>query len=336
MHMADALISPAVGGVMWGAAAGGVAWCSRVAGRRLDDRRIPLMGVLGAFVFAAQMVNFAIPGTGSSGHLGGGLLLAVLLGPHAAFLTISSVLVIQALIFADGGLLALGCNIINLGFFPAFIAYPLVYRPLVGDAASGRRITAASIAAAVVGLQLGAFAVVLETVASGVAALPFATFALLMQPVHLAIGLVEGVVTAALLTFLHSARPELFTGKALPSGVGRRVLAGMLMAALFAAAGLSWFASSKPDGLEWSIARATGNSPPPAVEGVHATLARIQGKLAFLHGYSVPAGNEEKADRAGTSQAGVVGGGITLAVVLVAGRLLCRKRKGSGKRYGTV
>ena len=77
------------------------------------------MGVLGAFIFAAQMINFTIPATGSSGHLGGGLILTILLGPYAAFLTIASVLMVQALFFADGGLLALGCNIFNLGFFPA-------------------------------------------------------------------------------------------------------------------------------------------------------------------------------------------------------------------------
>ncbi len=76
---------------------------------------IPLMGVLGAFIFAAQMINFTIPGTGSSGHLGGGMILAILLGPHAAFLVMASVLTVQALFFADGGLLALGCNIWNLG-----------------------------------------------------------------------------------------------------------------------------------------------------------------------------------------------------------------------------
>ena len=91
------------------------------------------MGVAGAFVFAAQMLNFAIPGTGSSGHLGGALLLAILLGPEAAFLVMASILAVQALFFADGGLLALGCNIFNLGFFPAFVAYPLVYRRIVGD-----------------------------------------------------------------------------------------------------------------------------------------------------------------------------------------------------------
>ena len=99
MHMADALLSPAMGGIMWTATAATTFYCSRKVQSQLDNKKNPLMGVLGAFVFAAQMTNFAIPGTGSSGHIGGGLLLAILLGPHAAFLTLASVLTIQALFF---------------------------------------------------------------------------------------------------------------------------------------------------------------------------------------------------------------------------------------------
>ena len=99
MHMADALLSPGVGATMWTASAGAIAYCSKKVREELDDRKVPLMGVLGAFIFAAQMINFTIPATGSSGHLGGGLILAILLGPHAAFLTIASVLVVQALFF---------------------------------------------------------------------------------------------------------------------------------------------------------------------------------------------------------------------------------------------
>src|SRR5512139_4267208 len=142
MHMADALLSPAVGGTLWVASAGALAHCSAVVRKELDDRKVPLMGVLGAFLFAAQMINFSIPGTGSSGHLGGGLLLAILLGPHAAFLTIASVLVVQAVFFADGGLLALGCNVFNLGFFPAFVAYPFLFRIVAGGGVSGRKLAA--------------------------------------------------------------------------------------------------------------------------------------------------------------------------------------------------
>ena len=126
MHMADALISPAGGGAMWAAGGAVVVYSARKVRSELDESKIPLMGVAGAFVFAAQMLNFAIPGTGSSGHLGGALLLAILLGPEAAFLVMASILAVQALFFADGGLLALGCNMINMGFFSAFVADPLV------------------------------------------------------------------------------------------------------------------------------------------------------------------------------------------------------------------
>jgi cobalt/nickel transport system permease protein len=113
---------------LWVVSGGLIAFCARKVKRTLRDNLVPMMGVLGAFIFAAQMINFSIPGTGSSGHLGGGLILTVLLGPYAAFIVIASVLTVQALFFADGGLLALGCNIFNLGVFPAFVAYPLIYR----------------------------------------------------------------------------------------------------------------------------------------------------------------------------------------------------------------
>jgi cobalt/nickel transport system permease protein len=127
MHMAEALLSPALGVAKWIASGATLAGCSRRVRADGRDYLVPLMGVLGAFVFAAQMVNFTIPGTGSSGHIGDELLLAILLGPAAAFVAIASVLTVHALFFADGGLLALGANIFNLGVFPCFIAFPWVY-----------------------------------------------------------------------------------------------------------------------------------------------------------------------------------------------------------------
>ena len=151
MHMADALLSPAVGTTLWVGSAALGGYASKKLNREIDDRLIPLMGVLGAFIFAAQMINFTIPGTGSSGHLGGGMILAILLGPHAAFLVMASVLAVQALFFADGGLLALGCNIWNLGFYPCYLVYPLLYRPWVGGHRNPGRIVAASLVSAVVG-----------------------------------------------------------------------------------------------------------------------------------------------------------------------------------------
>jgi cobalt/nickel transport system permease protein len=209
MHMADALLSPAVGGTMWAATAGITYYSARKLKQEMDDRKLPLMGVLGAFVFAAQMINFTIPATGSSGHLAGGMILAILLGPYAAFLTMASVITVQALFFADGGLLALGCNIFNMGFFACFVAYPLIYKKLVGEQPTQGRILLGAIAAAILSLQMGAFGVVLETMFSGISDLPFTTFLLLMQPIHLAIGVVEGLVTATVVAFVWKARPEI-------------------------------------------------------------------------------------------------------------------------------
>ncbi|KAF0220454.1 MAG: cobalt/nickel transport system permease [Geobacteraceae bacterium] len=338
MHMADALLSPAVGGIMWAASAGAIAYSSRKVRQQLDDRKAPLMGVLGAFIFAAQMINFTIPGTGSSGHLGGGLLLAVLLGPHAAFLTIASVLVIQALFFADGGLLALGCNIFNMGFFPAFIAYPFIYTSLVNGKSGRGAVTFAAILTAVVGLQLGALAVVLETVFSGISELPFTTFALLMQPIHLAIGVIEGVVTAAVVSFIVKARPEILESGPEAGTAGRYALRnaaiGFFCAAIITGGVISRFASENPDGLEWSIARITGCEELHSPErGVHAALAAVQSKMAFLPDYSFKKNGESKTDaaretagsKAGTSVSGVVGGVVTFVLALLIGLVLKRR-----------
>ena len=186
MHMIDALVSPAVGGIMYAASAAATAVSVNKIKKMPDaEKKLPVMAVSGAFVFAAQMINFTIPGTGSSGHIGGGILLAALLGEGPAFLAIAAVLLIQCLFFADGGLLALGANIFNMGVIPCLLVYPLLFRCIMKKKSRGRLI-GASFASAVVSLQLGAFAVVLETVCSGITQLPFWNFVLLMQPIHLA------------------------------------------------------------------------------------------------------------------------------------------------------
>ena len=304
MHMADALISPAVGGALWAASAAVIAYCSKKIRSEMNDGIVPLMGVMGAFIFTAQMINFTIPVTGSSGHLGGGMILAVLLGPYAAFLTIASVLVVQALFFADGGLLALGCNIFNLGFFPAFIAYPLIYKRIIASSPTARKISIASVLAAVTGLQLGALGVVLETTASGIASLPFAPFLAIMQPIHLAIGVVEGVVTASVISFVSAARPEMLQSAMNTDAVGarplRNVLLGFLVTALLSGGVLSWFASERPDGLEWSIAKVTGQE--------------LKKDAKTVAGSNIS-----------TSLSGVVGGTVTLALCFGIGFALKRR-----------
>lgn len=339
MHMADALVSPAVGGTLWLATAGLIGYSSRKVNQDMDDRRIPLMGVLGAFIFAAQMINFTIPGTGSSGHLGGGMILAVLLGPAAAFLALASVLTVQALFFADGGLLALGCNIFNLGFFPCFVAYPLLYKPLVRGKVSQRRIAIGAVLSAVLGLQLGALAVVFETFLSGISDLPFAAFLLLMQPIHLAIGIVEGFVTAAVLMFLWKARPETLemAAPSKPAGASsfKNVLAALLVVAAVAGGFLSWFASSRPDGLEWSLSRSTGKEAAEAPDkGLYQWLAGIQEKTAFLPDYGFKGAKKEEASKeawpsadSGTSLSGLLGGALTLITLILIGLVLKRRKK---------
>jgi len=348
MHMADALLSPAVGGAFWAATAGTIGYSSKKLAEGTDDRKIPLMGVLGAFIFASQMINFTIPGTGSSGHLGGGMILAILLGPYAAFLVMASVLTVQALFFADGGLLALGCNIWNLGIYPCFIAYPLIYKPLAGNAGSPRRVLVASLASAVVALQLGAFSVVLETLLSGRSELPFGTFLAMMLPIHLAIGVVEGLVTAGVVGYVRSVRPEILdasaSGRPLPSGVSlKKVLVAFLAVAAVTGGALSWFASAYPDGLEWSIGRVTGKGELPERDhGVSAVLKGVQERTAVLpdYGFRPPEGRSEMAPAdapgwpsvdSGTTVSGLIGGALVLGAAMAIGwavRAFRRRRAG--------
>jgi cobalt/nickel transport system permease protein len=331
MHMADALLSPAVGGGMWAVTAGLIGVSSRKIRKEFQENKIPLMGVAGAFVFAAQMINFTIPGTGSSGHIGGGLLLAILLGPWAGFLVMASILVVQALFFADGGLLALGCNIFNLGFWTCFIIYPLIYKPIVGSDLKRSRLFAGSLIGAIAGLQMGAFSVVLQTVLSGITELPFGAFVLAMQPVHLAIGIVEGLVTAAVVLFVHQHRPQVLQSN-LPSDQKKslRFVALSMLAAAFLVGGIaSWFASAYPDGLEWSMSRVSGKEELETPEkGIHSSLAQVQEKTAILPDYSLKGSEVDgpqphcPAVDIGTTLSGLVGGLLTLAAAISVGVVL--------------
>jgi cobalt/nickel transport system permease protein len=361
MHMADALLSPAVGAAFWAGTVGAIAYSARELKENPDEKLVPLMGVLGAFIFAAQMINFTIPGTGSSGHLGGGMILAIILGPYAAFIVMASVLTVQALFFADGGLLALGCNIWNLGIYPCFIAYPFIYRPLVRAAGTPRRIAVAALLSGVVALQLGAFSVVIETLLSARSELPFGAFALVMQPIHLGIGLIEGLATAGVINFFRVARPEILdsviSAQPLPAEASlRRVLSGLLLFALLTGGMLSWFASSDPDGLEWSIEKVLDKPSLPEEEsGIAHALKKIQEKTSFLPEYGFRKAEEapEKAGveqsngtgkggkirhaiATGTSLAGVLGSALVLGLIFLLGFAIrvARKNKSSENMTG--
>ena len=330
MHMSDALISPAVGVSMIAISGAALAY-SIVKTKQnnvLEDKTVPVMGVMSAFVFAAQMINFTIPGTGSSGHIGGGILLAALLGAYPGLISIAAVLLIQCLFFADGGLLALGCNLFNMGVVSCLVAYPLIFKPILRKGITKPKLMLASVLSVVVGLQLGAFSVVLETLVSGITSLPFGSFLLLMQPIHLAIGLMEGLVTGAILIFVYQARPELLESvqshKKLDHSVSvRGIILGVLIASILVAGGLSLLASSNPDGLEWSIGKVTGQQELSASGPVYAIAQWIQSKTALMPDYSTGAASEA----ASTSGAGLIGGGIVLVLAAGAAFVISRSKK---------
>ncbi|HMA64657.1 MAG: energy-coupling factor ABC transporter permease [Fibrobacterota bacterium] len=328
MHMADALLSPVVGGAFWIVSGALIGYSAKKIAQEGDHSRTPLMGVLGAFIFAAQMINFTIPGTGSSGHLGGGLLLSILLGPYRAFITLASVLVIQCMFFADGGILALGCNIFNLAFFPAFITYPLIYKKIAGESLLQTRILGGSIAAALIGLLAGASSVIFQTVISGVSDLPFQTFMMFMLPIHAGIGVVEGLVTFSVVFFIVKASPGMLKTR-LAVKSDKKVLVIFVVASIVTAGVLSQFASSHPDGLEWSIEKTSSSG---AFAGkfsqlVHGTLQTVQEKVAFLPDYSFKpdALNGDTKKLAATSVAGVTGCSIFL-IVTIATALIVRSK----------
>ena len=347
MHMADALLAPAVAAGMY--VASGAAAGISVHKLRKDDepQKLPTMAVTAALVFAGQMINYTIPGTGSSGHMCGGMLLSALLGPEAGFLSMIVILAIQCLFFGDGGLMALGANIWNMAFYGCFVGYYLIWRPIMGSrwfgagkAAARGRIIAASLLGCVLTLQLGAFSVVIETSLSGITELPFGAFCALMQPIHLAIGLVEGLVTAAILTFVYESRPELLRDvDRAEAGDGRRSLKATIIvlaaAAILVGGGLSLLASSNPDGLEWAL---FGNTEAGYAEnmgldeedfGVESAAAEragsIQEATAFLPDYAFP----DSDSAAGTSVSGIVGSamvaGVAVLVCLAGG--FFRKKK---------
>ncbi|MGE4353400.1 MAG: energy-coupling factor ABC transporter permease [Oscillospiraceae bacterium] len=338
MHMADALLSPAVGITMYAVSAGAIAYSTaKVKKDELGEKKVPIMAVTGAFVFAAQMINFTIPATGSSGHIGGGILLSSMIGGYPALLSLAAVLIIQCLFFADGGLLALGCNIFNMGVIPCLIIYPLIFKPILKRGISYKRITVASIAATVIGLELGAFSVVLETLASGITELPFTTFVSLMLPIHLAIGLVEGIVTAAIVSYVWKIRPEIIESALRSRAIGKGVsmkkpIIVLLVAAALVGGALSIFASSNPDGLEWAIGKTTGTEELEAQGGIYDGASDIQNSTAFMPDYDYKTAGED-GSATGTSVAGIVGGTMTLILAGTTGLLISRIKK---KKHSAV
>ena len=315
--MSDALVSVPVALVADAVAVGLLAFSIRGIHRQ-KELSIPLMGVLGAFIFAAQMINFAIPGTGSSGHIIGGILLASMLGAWGGFFALTSVVVLQCLLFADGGLLALGCNVVNMAGFSCLVAYPLIFRPLYGEGSSSARVMLASILASVTAFSMAAVAVCLETTLSEITVLSLGRMMLFMLPIHIVIGVCEGIATAVVILIVRRRDPELFRHDVVqPSRF--RTIEAFAVVALILAASFTLLASSRPDGLEWSVERAKLGEIESPTTAWHSSAEEVISSTALMPDYN-------------TVLAGVIGCALLIFVAWVASLLV--KDRGNGAKSG--
>ncbi len=318
MHLPDGMLSPAVAGAMIAAAGAAVAIASSRLRHILTTEMAPFIGVLGAFIFAAQ--NVKIPfGPWFAGHLDGGALIAILLGPSAGIVTIFAVLVVQLLLAADGGVLALGANTWNLGVADAVAAFA-VYRLLAPRAAAGFRFYAAAALAAFAGVVAASFCCAAQIALSMPAdrGVLFGT----IVGVHAVIGAGEAALTVLCLRALRRLAPALFRESAAAArGAGaaslrsaRREWISILLLSLLVGTVVAYFASSLPDGLEWSLSRhGAGASETPA--------------SAPFPGYSTPGIDSEFLARAIPIAIGVAA--VTLLVAACV-RLLRRRAQEKG------
>ena len=205
LHIPDGFVSAPVAAAGWVATAAVVGFAVRRVDRRLEERAVPLMGVMAAFIFAAQMVNFPIAG-GTSGHLIGGALAAILLGPWAAIIVMTAVVGLQAMLFQDGGLVALGVNVFNMGILSVLIGWT-VYEAARRLGASAGAIAVAAFAAAWLSVEAAAVATALQLALSDTSAVEVALPAL--AGVHALIGIGEGLITVSALALVRTARPDL-------------------------------------------------------------------------------------------------------------------------------
>jgi cobalt/nickel transport system permease protein len=249
MHIPDGFLDTKTAAVSGAIAILGVGMASRYIHRHLSSKRIPLIGLAAAFIFAAQMLNFPVAG-GTSGHLIGATLIAVLLGPSAAILVMSSVLILQCLMFADGGLTALGANIFNMGIvasFTGYIIYSLIFH-LLGDNLRSR-LTAIAFASWC-STVLAAIACSAELAISGTARWGIIIPA--MVGVHMLIGIGEAIITTLAVSAIIKIRPELLDQLQDNSGrspYGQLAVYGLLISIGFVIF-LAPVASVMPDGLE--------------------------------------------------------------------------------------
>ncbi|MFE5816487.1 energy-coupling factor ABC transporter permease [Streptomyces sp. NPDC056479] len=321
MHVPDGFIDAPTSAVTGVVAAAAVAVSLRGARRELDERTAPLAGLVAAFIFAVQMLNFPVA-AGTSGHLLGGALAAILVGPYTGVLCISVVLLMQGILFADGGLTALGVNITNMAIVTTVVAYA-VFRGLVKVLPRSRRsVTVASFVAALLSVPAAALAFTVMYAVGGTTDVSIGKVATAMVGVHLLIGIGEAAITALTVGAVVAVRPDLVYGArdlrqrlrlrvngelvdapaaepAVPVAARspRKVWAVGLVASLVLAGFVSFYASASPDGLEKVAAdhgidkkaedHANADSPLADYGVKDITDARLSGGLAGVIGVGV-------------------------------------------------
>jgi len=243
MHIPDGFLSIVISIICWIITVAILAVAISRTNKSLGEKQVPLMGIMAAFIFAAQMLNFPVAG-GTSGHLLGGALAAITLGPWAGMLAMTAVIAVQGLLFQDGGLLVMGANILNMGLLTAAVGYGL-YRSAAGKGQSTKLVVAGF--AAWLSVMTGALATSLQLWLSGTARIDLVVPAML--GVHALIGLGEALITVAALSFIFRTRPDLLgEGSASAEGGSGWVVAGVVITLVVVL--LSPLASAFPDGLE--------------------------------------------------------------------------------------
>jgi cobalt/nickel transport system permease protein len=247
MHIPDGFLSVLVSLILWAISIGAIGYALRRVGKDLGERQVPLMGVLAAAIFAGQMLNFSVAG-GTSGHLLGATLATILLGPWAAIIIMTTVVGIQALIFQDGGLLALGANIFNMavvGVSVSYFAYTSI-KKIIGEQKWGLLVN--GFISAWLSILIASLAAALELAASGTSPANIAVPA--MGGIHALIGIGEGLITVGALAFIYAARRDILQiGSTAQTGGAAIWMTGLGIALLLTI--FSPLASAHPDGLEW-------------------------------------------------------------------------------------
>ncbi len=303
LHIPDGFLSLGISLLFWALTAVSVVIAARRVQTELAERQIPLMGIMAAFIFAAQMLNFPVAG-GTSGHLLGGALAAIVLGPWAGILVMTAVIGVQGLIFQDGGLLVMGANIFNMGILTALVGFGL-YRGVV-DRSRGVKLATAGVAAWV-SVMAAALLTAMQLWLSGTSAITVVVPAML--GVHALIGIGEALITVAALAFIMRTRPDLLEGGSVKEkgGLGW-VIAGagvVLMLVLLAP-----YASASPDGLE------------RVAENLGFLGQSASASFTLLPDYTIPLLGETSLS---TIVAGLVGAAVVAFLAIGAVRLLRRR-----------